>query len=159
MPDVNYNQVGVPREYSRMVARLRNYLDDTIQQNDLRGVEESTDEELYLALEDTWDDVNFVYDPVSLQFDNISDIPWAILRMGATLNVLESKGISSARNTLTYNDAGGITIKDSDEFGRYTVWYNTLLAEYRRRVRAWKRQKNLDGAWGGSHSEYNNSWY
>lgn len=50
---VNYNQVGVPTEYTGMVARLRDYLDDTVAQNDLEGIQESSDQELYRALEDT----------------------------------------------------------------------------------------------------------
>jgi hypothetical protein len=72
--------------------------------------------------------------------------------------VLESKGIGSARNTLTYSDAGGITIKDQDKFGRYTVWYNTFLASYRRRVSTWKAQANISGGFGGVYSEYNDNW-
>ena len=43
----------VPGEYQQMVDRLRDFLDDTIAQNDLEGVEESTDGELYQALRDT----------------------------------------------------------------------------------------------------------
>ena len=158
-PTINYDNVGVPQEYTKMVSRLRGFLDDTVKQNDLEGVQESTDEELFTALEDCWDDVNYGFTPIDLTFGSIKEIPWSILRVGATLSVLESKGICSARNTLTYNDAGGITIKDQDKFGRYTVWYNTLLSEHRRRVQNWKRHANLNGAYGGIPSEYGNNAY
>lgn len=156
---VNFDGNSVPNEYQSRVDRLRDFLDDTIAQNDLEGIEESTDLELYFALEDTWDEINFSFDPPDLNFDTISAIPWGLLKMGAVLNVLTSKGLGSARNTLTYNDAGGITIKDQDKFGRYTVWFNTLLSEYRRRVAGWKRSQNISGGYGGSHSEYYDNWY
>jgi hypothetical protein len=60
---------------------------------------------------------------------------------------------------LTYNDAGGITIKDQDKFGRYINWYNNLLAGYRRTVSEFKRSHNINSSFGGSHSEYNDNWY
>ena len=51
-PTINYDNVGVPQEYTKMVSRLRGFLDDTVKQNDLEGVQESTDGELFTALED-----------------------------------------------------------------------------------------------------------
>lgn len=150
----DFNVETVPAEYVSRVARLRDYLDDTITQNELRGVEESTDLELYRALEDTWDEINYEHDPVELNFDSISQIPWTLLRQGATLSVLNSKIIGSARNTLSYNDAGGINVKDNDVFGRYVAIYNTLLSQYRRAVATFKRSANVNSCYGGSHSEY-----
>lgn len=72
---IDYEATGVPAEYQKMVDRLRDFLDDTIEQNDLKGIEESTDLELYRALEDTWDDVNYAFDPVDLQVPSIKHIP------------------------------------------------------------------------------------
>lgn len=155
---VNFDLTEVPAEYQSRVNRLRNYLDDTVEQNDLEGIEESTDLELFQALEDTWDEINYDFDPVDLNFSSMDKIPWSILRLGAVLNVLVSKGIGSARNTLTYSDAGGISIKEQDKFGRYTVWHNTLLAKFRRTVSSFKRKENINGAFGGAHSEYNDTW-
>lgn len=79
--------------------------------------------------------------------------------MGATLKILENNGLNSARNTLTYSDAGGITIKDQDKFGRYTVFYNTFLAGWRRSVVEFKRSANVEGAYGGVASDYADNWY
>ena len=118
---IDFNLTECPPEYKKVVRRLRDYIDDTIAQNDLKGIEESTDFELYQAIEDTWDEINNTYDPVDLEFPTVMHIPWAVVRLGATINVLTSKGIRSARNILSYNDAGGINIKENDEFGRYTV--------------------------------------
>ncbi len=75
--------------------------------------------------------------------------------MGALLNILTSKTILSARNTLTYSDAGGIQVKDNDEFGRYTTIYNYYISEFRRRASSAKRSLNVEAAYGGVHSEYN----
>lgn len=156
---VNTDLDHVPGEYQQLVNRLRDFLDDTVEQNDLEGVEESTDGELYQALRDTFEEINYGFEPVTLNYNDLKEIPWPVLRLGATLSVLISKGIGSARNTLTYNDAGGITVKDKDKFGRYTVWFNTLLAQYRRMATGMKRTKNLEGAYGGIDSEYMENWW
>ena len=74
--------------------------------------------------------------------------------MGATLQILTSKGILSARNTLTYQDSGGVTVQDSDKYGRYINYYNLLLARYSRGVTNMKIGKNIESAYGGVKSEY-----
>ena len=158
-PNVDFDNSSVPAAYQKYVDRLRDFLDDTVAQNDLEGVEESTDWELYMALEDTWDELNYGFEPIDVVYNTINEVPWGILRLGAVIQVLISKGIGSARNTLTYNDAGGITVKDKDKFGRYTVWFNTLIADYRRKAQALKRSKNIDGAYGGVESEYWDNWW
>ena len=149
----------VPGEYQQLVDRLRDFLDDTVEQNDLEGIEESTDGELYQAIRDTFEEVNTGFEPVDIVYNEISEVPWPVLKIGAVIQVLLSKGIGSARNTLTYNDAGGITIKDKDKFGRYTVWFNTLIADFRRKAQALKRAKNINGGYGGVDSEYVDNWW
>ena len=54
-PNVDFTNSGdadIPSTYTPYVRRLRDFLDDTVEQNDLEGIEESTDWELYMALED-----------------------------------------------------------------------------------------------------------
>lgn len=54
-PNVDFTKsedADIPAKYEPYVKRLRDFLDDTIAQNDLEGVEESTDWELYMAIED-----------------------------------------------------------------------------------------------------------
>lgn len=147
---------SVPADMQARVDRLRNFLQDTAELNDLEAVEESTDIELYYALQDTFSEMNYEVEPTDLSFEKISDIPWAILKLGAVLNILVSKGILSARNVLSYNDSGGITVKDQDKYGRYTVFFNMLTNKYRRAAMGFKRSYNLNGGYGGSHSEYDN---
>ena len=66
------------------------------------------------------------------------------------------KGILSARNSLTYQDAGGVTVSDYDRYGRYTNLFNTLINRYYRAVTSIKRRVNIDACYGGVESEY--SW-
>jgi hypothetical protein len=60
---------------------------------------------------------------------------------------------------LTYNDSGGITVKDTDVYGRYMALFNMLINKYRRSAMAFKRNMNMNGGYGGSHSEYSDNWY
>lgn len=74
-PRIDFTRTTVPAEYQGAVDRLRKYLKDTAEQNDLELKEESTDLELYQAMEDAWDEINYTYPPITLTFDNIVDIP------------------------------------------------------------------------------------
>lgn len=74
--------------------------------------------------------------------------------MGATLQYLTSKGILSARNTLTYRDGGGVTVQDMDRYGRYINYYNILVNKFLRGVTNMKLGANIDAAFGGVPSEY-----
>lgn len=150
---------SVPSEHQKYVDRLRSFLSDTEDLNDLLGEKESTDLELYNNIIDTWDQINNEYDPTDLHIKELNKIPWSILQTGATLQVLTSKGILSARNMITYNDSGGITVKDTDVYGRYIALFNMLINKYRRSVIGFKRNLNMNGGYGGEESEYSNIWY
>lgn len=76
------------------------------------------------------------------------------MKYGAVLQVLTSKGIISSRNTLTYNDGGGVTVQDMDKYGRYINYYNVLINKYVRGLQALKLGSNVDDAYGGVGSEY-----
>lgn len=144
----------IPEEHLSLVERLRKYLGDTAEMNELLEREESSDEELYMALEDALDEMNHEFEPLHITWPSLQEAPWPVLRMGATLNVLTSKGINSARNTLSYNDGGNLQIRDIDQYGRYLNYYNILLSKFSRSVLTIKRSKNLDQAYGGVASEY-----
>ena len=70
------------------------------------------------------------------------------------LTVLTSKGILSARNTITYRDGGGVTVQDYDRYGRYINYYNILVNKFLRGVTNMKLGANVDAAYGGVSSEY-----
>ena len=68
--------------------------------------------------------------------------------------MLTGQGILSARNTLTYNDTGGVTVQDFDVYGRYINYFNILINKYRQHLIDFKRNINIDGCYGGVSSEY-----
>jgi hypothetical protein len=150
------NTSGVPLEYMPYVNRLRRSLKDFPELNELFEDFESSDLQLYEALQDTLDELNYEIEPVGLTYADLSKVPsWNVVKTGAILNVLTEQGILSARNILTYNDAGGITVKEEDRYGRYMAFFNMLINKYLRQAQAMKRGANVDAAYGGIHSEYN----
>ena len=137
------------------VDRVRKFLGDFAASNKLDGVQESDDQDIYDAMIDTLDEINFEYLPASdYTFETIPS--FNLLKLGATLQILTSKGILSSRNTLTYTDSGGVTVQDMDKYGRYINYFNVLIAKYQRGVQNMKVGQNVDEAYGGVHSEY---WY
>ncbi len=66
------------------------------------------------------------------------------------------QGILSARNTLTYNDTGGVTVQNFDVYGRYINFFNILINKYRNQVTSLKRSNNVEAGYGGVYSEYAN---
>ena len=129
--DIN-NDDTIPVASKPYVDRLRRFLKDTDIFNVLTQDQESTNVDLYFALQDTLDDINITGNITD--YTNLSDVPWSILKIGATLNVLTSQGILSARNQLTFNDSGGIQVSDMDKYGRYINWFNVLIAKYQREL-------------------------
>jgi len=134
------------------VDRLRNWLGDMADLNVLTGVQESSDVFLYEALEDAIDEVNNEWGFESTYtmgtFPNFS-----LLKYGAACQVLMGKGILSARNTLTYRDAGGVQVSDLDKYQRYMPIFNQLLQKWTAGVRGMIRRINVDGAYGGVGTE------
>jgi len=143
----------VPYPDSLYVDRLRKFLNDTVELNVLEQVQECTDIDLYHYIQDTLDEINYEFEPASTY--TIQSFPsWNTIKFGATLQFLFSKGILSARNTLTYNDSGGVTVQDYDRYGRYMAFYNMLVNKYLRGVQSVKRASNIDSCYGGVASEY-----
>jgi hypothetical protein len=143
----------VPYTHGLYVTRLRKFLGDTAELNTLVGEEESENIFLYHCLQDAIDEINIEFEPETTW--TIATIPsWNVLKLGATLQVLIGKGILSARNTLTYTDAGGVTVQDFDTYGRYTNFYNILLNKYMRAVQTLKLRFNIDSCYGSVDSEY-----
>jgi hypothetical protein len=144
--------MSVPTEYQEKVDRLRRWLNDTTTLNVLTAAEESTDEYLYEALLDAIDEINnewgFESSYALSSFPNFS-----LLKYGAALQILMGKGILSARNTLTYRDAGGIQISDLDTYARYMPIFNQVMQKWTSGMQKMIRKINVDGAYGGVGTE------
>ena len=135
------------------VDRVRSYLGDFATSNKLDGVEECTDTEIFTALQDALEEINFEFLPQTEY--RFQDIPsFHLLQQGTILQILTRKGILSARNTLTYNDAGGVTVQDTDKYGRYINYFNVLISKFQKGVQLMKVGKNVEDGYGGVHSEY-----
>lgn len=147
------NDETIPTADRPYVNRLRRFLHDTDVLNTLEQVQESQNVDLYFALQDSLDEINVT--PPITTYTSFSSVPWSILKLGGTLNILVSQGILSARNQLTFNDTGGIQVSDYDKYGRYVNWFNVLINKYLRAVQSWKVTKNVEDAYGeGISSEY-----
>ena len=145
----------IPFEESLLVTRLREFLGDEAALNILDEVQEATDQELHHALQDTLDEINYEFNPTSINYATMMKVPsWNLLKLGGALQILTSKGILSARNTLTYQDSGGVTVQNMDKYGRYINYYNILINKYVRGVTNMKLGKNIESAYGGVDSEY-----
>lgn len=145
----------IPYNDQLYVNRLRKFLNDTAALNTLDGVQEAADIDLYHYIQDALDEINYEYPPTTVNYANIAAVPsWNVLKMGATLQYLTSKGILSSRNTLTYRDGGGVTVQDMDRYGRYINYYNILINKYLRGVTNMKLGANIEAAYGGVPSEY-----
>lgn len=125
--------------------QIRNYTGDKEELNLLIQGLESTDEELNTYIQKAVDYFNgygyqtnyTVYDYPNL--GNLID--------GTIIQILIGKGILSSRNVLTYNDAGGITVQDTDTYGRYINYFNILISKYIQQVADIKRSINIEGVY------------
>lgn len=147
----------VPEAARLKVEKLRNFLRDRPELNKLLADEESTDIDLYQALLDGMDYINYeVGYETSYTLDDFPS--WKIMRDAAVLEILVSAGIGSARNTLTYNDGGGVMSQDSDVYGRYMAYYNQLVVKLQNSVTQFKMTKNINDAYGNAPSAYSDIW-
>ena len=156
----------IPYDSKTHVKRLRRYIGDTADLNKLIEAEECTDEFLYEALQDTFDKINYAYLPTTsytvedLGTANANDFKsWVTVKRGAILEILIGKGILSARNTLTYNDASNITVQDTDTYGRYINFFNLLINKFHHSVTMIKRSKNIDDCYGGVDSAFSYDFF
>jgi len=143
-----------PIEHQTYVDRLRRFLGDTTELNELLDSEESSDWFLHDSIEDAINEINMMGYETTFIFDDLpTTIPWPLVKLGATLQVLIGKGILSARNVLTYNDQGGVQVTDNEVYGRYINYFNMLVSNYREQVRQWKTQRSINNAYSEFPSE------
>jgi hypothetical protein len=139
-------------------SRIRNFNGDKVELNVLIQALETTDEELNDYMSKAIDNFNTIgYNTIY----TISDFPnKGLLIDGTVIQILMGKGILSARNMLTYQDIGGITVQDFDVYGRYVNLFNSFINKYMQQTIDIKRSLNIDGAYGsvGSPMGYLDIW-
>jgi hypothetical protein len=142
-----------------MRNRIRNFNGDKEELNVLIRDLETTDEEMNDYIQKSIDYFNSVgYETIY----TVSDFPnKGLLIDGTVIQILMGKGILSARNMLTYQDIGGVTVQDFDVYGRYINLFNVYVGRYMQQVIDLKRSLNIDGAYGSIESPMNylDIWY
>ena len=144
---------------SYMRNRIRNFNGDKVELNVLIQKQETTDEELNDYIQKSIDYFNTTGYATTYV---LSDFPSkSVLIDGTIIQILMGKGILSARNMLTYQDTGGVTVQDFDTYGRYVNLFNVYINKYMRQVIDIKRSINIDGAYGSIESPmaYDQYWY
>lgn len=150
----------MPATINDLNIKLRRFLNDTPELNRLDQVAECSDEDLNDYIYDTIDEINLMFPPqsnfkvlnVTLTPGDNGSLPWSLVKLGATLQFLTSKGILSSRNMLTYTDTGGIQVSDYDRYGRYLNYFNVLIQKYVQGVTNFKVSWNAAQAFGGVYS-------
>lgn len=137
--------------YEQAEAKLRTFISDNPQLNVLDKDYECTYDELVDYIKDALIEINMDFAPTTVwtmervvqEPGEDGDISWSIVKLGAVLQYLTAKGILSARNTLTFSDAGGAQVSDMDRWGRYINYYNVLISKYTNGVQVAKRSWNV----------------
>jgi hypothetical protein len=139
---------------------LRLFMNDTAELNRLIKQQESTDEQMDLALRLTIDDWNITPPPLGNM--SIETFPSIFLLIhGAAIQLLKMAGILQSRNELNYS-SGGVTVRTFDKTRLYQSWIGIFVQEYERKKTTFKIAQNIAAAMGqdGVHSEYNTlAWY
>ena len=157
--------MAVPAAWQSWVDRFRRYINDTRALNFLfRNVSdsghESADDLLYELLEDSLDHFNnSIGYPTTFTVGTWPS--WDLVKKGAVLQYLTSKGILSARNTLNWSDPSGLNIRDQDQWGRYINYFNVLVSKYYQNATNIKVAANINACYDNVESEYanyNNPW-
>jgi len=149
------------------VDRFRRYVGDIPQLNTLDKEIENTDDEITDYIKDAMIEINSNYEPrtgwslaeIIVEPNDPGQIAWSTVKLGALLQMLTSKGVLSARNAITYSDAGGVTVSEMDKWGRYINYFNTLANKYERSVLQAKMRFNIQQAYGGTASPMGYDYY
>lgn len=139
--------------YEQMAQVVRNFMRDFPELNRLvRGVENSN-RLIFWALDDALEDWNTT-PPLIGPADITSHPSRRLLMRAAVIHLMESVGILSTRNHITFSD-GGIQVGISDKTALIQSWLQYFKNDYEQKKLRLKVSMNIEGAWGGGvNSEY-----
>ena len=151
---------GLTENWVRMGAALRKYLRDFAPLNRLVSGEESTDNDLYLAILNCIEDINGTPPFTSFTLDQLLTYHQGYtLLIGAACNAVEGLVLHYARNEVKFTDSG-ISVAVSDKSPAFMRWYQVMRSTYEQKKRAFLTAWNSDQIMGtdeiGVHSEYFN---
>lgn len=134
-----------------LIDYIRDFLRDHPELNRLVDGKEHSDRLIAMAIFDTVERVRAMSPPV-----DVGGLPINILRMGATIFLLQSLGLLMTRNQLNYKTGSGTGIGIQDKTPLLMNWIQMFQQEFREAAKEWKISQNLSRALGGSgtFSEY-----
>jgi len=145
---------SVEKRMNELIAMIRSYLRDTPELNRLIAGEETSDRMIAYAIADTLDDYNST--PPFIGKASLTGFPsLSLLRLGATIYILESVAFLQMRNMLRFNDSG-LSVSVSDRAPMLLNWVQLFRAQFERKVSRLKTSINIEqGMEGiGAFSEY-----
>ena len=151
---------GMTENWVRVGAALRKYLRDFAPLNRLVSGEESTDNDMYLAILNCIEDINGTPPFTQFTLEQLLSYRQAyLLLIGSACNVVEGLVLHYARNEVKFTDSG-ISVAVSDKSPAFMQWYNLMRSTYEQKKRAFLTAWNSDQIMGtdeiGMHSEYFN---
>jgi hypothetical protein len=128
-----------------VIAKIRDFLRDYPELNELLEARENSDELLKLSVEYILNDFN-QQPPISNHtVENFPSIPHLVL--GAAAYALQSAMVWYSRNRINISD-GGISLMYKDKAGEYASIVGGFMEQYMRWKMLYKKGKNLEDFYG-----------
>jgi len=144
---------GINKSKDELVAMLRAFLGDTVEENKLIPDEELSNDKLKLALELALDEYNNTPPFETRTFETFPSL--AIIIHGSAIQALIMAGLVQSRNYLNFSD-GGIQEVISDKASAYQSWIGNLVTAYRNEALSVKTALNMEENFGVIPSPYGN---
>ena len=135
------------------LEKLKLFMQDQVNKNELIDELEYTDQQYILAMELCIDKYNATTPIECYTIDTFPTNLQYVFIMGAVGLLLRSTSIEQLRNQLTYTD-GNIHVGLKDKHRDYIQAGMAIMQEWEQMVRGIKNQTNNDSAWGDSSSPY-----
>jgi hypothetical protein len=130
------------------IGRFRKFLKDekSLNKGEFLNSIENTDDDLRMYLSMAVQDFNSSFFTTEFTIDSFPNE--SVLYVGGLLKALTSNGVISARCSLTYQDAGGVTVQDMDRWGKYSQLFNQYYQYWKNTVLEIKRSWNVENSFG-----------
>ena len=92
-----------------------------------------------------------------ITFLGMAMIPRVVVLYGAVSHLMLSEGIRQLRNQATVQDGNVQPIGIDDKQALYQQWADWMRNQFNTMARAIKTQRNMESAWGGFGSGYQNT--
>lgn len=138
------------------IEQIRLFMQDNIKANKLLGSLEYSDRSVLQAIHMTLSDYNSTGPAAgSLRVEKWVEFPsLTLMILGASRELLLSAILLSGRNALNFQDSGGVTLSDQDQWQRYPTFYQMIDQRYQTLKLSVIRTKNMNNGFDSHSSEY-----